>query len=153
MKALLFCCCEISLLEQRSNSLSLINLFEEFNVAAFPVIVPRISVACLLERTIDEDEKRSLNLSVELDSKSLFKLTLNTDFQGKVRVRTIGEIEGFVLTAPGLLTFKLQDEDVDLGVWFVRINHTGAPTVKSRSEPADANSRDSSAANSQTTDG
>jgi hypothetical protein len=54
MEFRLIACCETTLQDMRNNALSLINVIEELSAAAFPVIIPKLTMVTLASRSAQE---------------------------------------------------------------------------------------------------
>lgn len=68
-------------------------------------------------------------IQIVLNNEQLFASPLRVDFQGHLRVRAVAEIQGIVLTQPGVLKLSLHHEGVELGSWSLRVNQVGEPQI------------------------
>jgi hypothetical protein len=144
MRVRLFTACETSILDQRSNGLSLITIIDEMSSPSFPFIIPRLAIVTLFERNMDEQEKpHGLTVSAHLGDQELFSLGLEIDFQGKPRLRALADVGGLVIMAPGMLHLVLNHTSgTSLAEWDITIAKIGGPAATVTGAPADAVPKD-----------
>jgi hypothetical protein len=117
---------ESTAIDSRTNALSLFNVLEEILSPSFPVLIPKISIIALLERTLDEPTVlESVTLEIRMDQDLLLTTPMNIDFQGRPRIRAIVEYQGFVVHRPGALTFTVRNADEILGIWRINAGQIG----------------------------
>ncbi len=103
-------CCRTTLIDRFRNSVSLIELLEELQVEGFPVFLPEVSVVILFERESGEPEEITGMLSLTLSGVMLAERRVQSSFAGVRRCRNIVFIQGLVITAPGPLVAKFENE-------------------------------------------
>ncbi len=129
MELRLLLCCETSVVDARSNNLSVVNIVEELSSPSFPVVVPKLSVIILLARQEDEPQLVSARLRLALADQTLFERGLELSFQYRTRVRQLVDMHGLVLPSPGTLRVSLFVGDQEMGRWLIEIKSIGQPQV------------------------
>lgn len=132
MRLLLFACSEAAIVDRRSNCLSIINLFENFNSPSFPLVLPMLTLVTWAERESGDPELHELKASFSLDSKKIGDVPIVLDYQHGPKVRAIVEIGGIVIEKPGALKIQLQDERKRPGAWHIQIQKVGPPQVSDK---------------------
>jgi hypothetical protein len=129
MRVLLFTCSDSVVVDQRRNSVSIFNLLEELNAATFPFVIPMATVFVYLERAEDESPG-DMSIKMTIDRQELFRIPLQLDFQGRLRLRLMNEVRGLVIPAPGLFRLTVEREGVVLASWEMPINNIGQPVAE-----------------------
>lgn len=129
MRCALIAACEIAIIDARTNNLTLINILQDLSSPTFPAIHPRVNLAAILDRTGDEPNASDGTIRIALDDQPVFETPLHIDFQGHLRVRAVAEIQGVVLTRPGILKLSLLHAGNELGSWSLRVNQLGEPQI------------------------
>src|SRR5262249_32634108 len=111
------------------------NVTDELAAATFPVVIPKLAFVASLKRSIDELEKLELRLNVRLNDQTLMDAGFPVDFQGKLKTRCIGFMQGLVLTAAGDLQFRLTNDGIEIANWHIDIVPM-APRIDLINEPA-----------------
>jgi hypothetical protein len=129
MRAVLFTVCETAILDSQTMAFSLINVFTELAVAAFPVVIPKIAIAAIVEKAENDPSSLDCRIQVFLNDQELLNTPGSFDFQGKMRVQVCMLVQGIVLPGPGDLRFSLihnqAETPVTLSNWVVTINALG----------------------------
>lgn len=129
MRATLFTVCETVLLDNQTMAFSLINVFTELSVSAFPVAIPKIAIAAIVEKSENDPNSLDCRILVRLNDQELLNTPGTFDFQGKKRVQIGTLVQGIVLPGPGDLRFSLfhnqADNPVALSDWVVAIHSLG----------------------------
>jgi hypothetical protein len=113
--------------DTETNSISIFNMIEELNASEFPVLMPKLSVFFLVERTDEERKQYDAVIDLNLDEQHIGQASMSGDFEGKLRTRIILVIQGIVIEHPGRLTAKLTlngDVISELGVVVQRAEPT-----------------------------
>jgi len=131
--------CDISLLDQRRNSLSLINIIDEINSPSFPIFLPNLSVVSIIEKEQgDPDVIGDCAISITLGDQVILSVPMPIQFQGKSRVRSVADVSGFVIPAAGTLKIAVLHGQNELGTWPIPVNQVGGPAAEVFSAPARA---------------
>lgn len=125
-------CAESVIIDRFTNGVSLINVIEDMSAVGFPIAIDRMAVLFVLER--DESDEESLSASMHVDFRptdpggedASVVIPVELDFQGKLRVRSVQQIEGLPLPGPGVLGLKLTGSSNELlGSWSIPVSRTG----------------------------
>jgi hypothetical protein len=131
MRARFLLCCESAAVDRRRNTLSVFHIIEDFNVPAFPVVVPQMCVVTLLQRAAEEPvEPPDLSLRIVLNQQELYRGPIEANFQGHLKVRWITEVRGLVIPGPGALVFSVHSGENQLGDWSIPVVNIGQPEVQ-----------------------
>ena len=97
------------IIDQRTNTLSIINLLQDVLVSTFPSGIPLIDYLCMFEKEDGEPEiVKGLELIVCNDDEEILKLGFDIDFKGKRRSRIIINMSGLSIKKQGSLDFTLK---------------------------------------------
>jgi hypothetical protein len=66
MKVVQFSVSELSLLEARHNTVSLINILEEINTFSFPAVAPKLSICFIAKKEENEPDSLPATLQIRL---------------------------------------------------------------------------------------
>jgi len=115
-------CADRVIRDAQSNSISVINIFEEIKPEGLPLFISRFMVFVLLKRKTDEDpSKIRCKLRIAIGSNNLLEHVLNIDFQDKKRNRTIVNIGGLVIPSSGILETSIWLDERMLNTFQVEI--------------------------------
>jgi hypothetical protein len=124
-------CAQSVTVDQRHNTLSLFHLVEEWSIPSFPFVMPPTTLIGLFERTLDEpNEPDRIEVVIRFGDRELIRKKLTTSFQGRLRMRTITEIGGVLVPAPGVVNFTLEFGENLSSNWKVVINSIARPVVQ-----------------------
>jgi hypothetical protein len=136
MNIVFFACCEICIQDGRSNVLSLINVLDEVSAVAFPVLMPKLTVVAVFTRTADEPETNTVRLRAVIGEAVIFDLELAVEFQGRLKTRSIGDLQGIPIPAMGQLRISIVKDDHEMAGWDIPVLHVGAPQMDLFNIPA-----------------
>jgi hypothetical protein len=125
MKIIMFSCSEVSVLDGRTNALSLINILEDINVLAFPAVIPRLTICFIVRRNESETEDAPAAVKIKLSEVTLFEQAVNVAFFNRNQARGILELQGLIVPSPGILTFSLEIANSVSAEWTVQVNNLG----------------------------
>src|SRR5262249_41714794 len=103
------------------------------------------SIVALFEKEpADPDVINDVVLQVTLGEQMLLSAKSPIHFQGKQRVRSLADLSGMPLTAPGIVKIALLRNHAEIAVWEIPIRRIGdpqptlftAPAAPPRSAPA-----------------
>jgi hypothetical protein len=104
------------------------NLIDELSAVSFPVVIPKLTVVVLLTREATEPDKFSGRLVLSFNGQvPLLNMEWPFDFQKKYKARAIGELQGIVIPASGILRASLYDDQKELAGWDIDLRFIGAP--------------------------
>ena len=127
MRLILFCCSESTAVDTNSQRLSVFNFSDSFQSPTFPVVVPSMSVVAWMEREADEPETLELTTRLLLNKRKIADLPITFRFQDKLRARTIANIGGLIIEAPGILETQLRFGRKKLGTWTILVQPANNP--------------------------
>lgn len=100
MKSLFIAAASTAITDAQTNSFSLIEIIEAFEVPQLPVLVPRLTLAWLTSRDSSEPEVSEYTVElINCGNKSAFPLLV--DYKGGLRHRAIVQFQGVALDAIG----------------------------------------------------
>jgi hypothetical protein len=130
MEARLIVCAQSVVIDQRSNAISLLNVFEELNVPAFPFAIAYMAVGMLLSREANEPSNpANITLRFYLGDEQIFRTIINPVFQQHLRMRHVVDIQAFVIRRPGVLRITVNQDEQELGEWKIYVNNIGPVAV------------------------
>lgn len=127
MELTLITCASGISVDQQHNTLSLFNIIEDVNSPSFPMVIPSMVFVGMVTKSPDEpNEVRDLMLVASLDDERIFQGAINpVDFQGRPNARLIVNIQGLVISRPGILNLALHQPERALGIWKITVNGIG----------------------------
>lgn len=134
MKSLFIAAASAAITDAQTNSLSLIEIVEAFEVPQLPVLVPRLTLAWLTSK--DDSDPEVSEYSVELincGDKSVFPLSV--DYKGRSRHRAVIQFQGIALNTPGNLEIRIVSS---VGNRKKTIDSLSIPIILQGSQPAQA---------------
>jgi hypothetical protein len=137
MRVVLVVCAQSAIIDQQSNALSIINIFQEISSPSFPFAIGGFAIASLITREEDEAENPTdLTLRMHLGNDQIMKANLDVNFQGRLALRHIGNIQGMLITEPGELVVSVNQGTQQLGSWSISIMQIGQPVLTTEATPA-----------------
>lgn len=127
MRCVLIAATELCVIDARTNNLSLINLLQDINSPTFPVVLPKLALAVILDRQENEQQQITTSIRMAIEETQLFDVPFQIDFQGRLRVRAVADMQGVLLPRPGVLKASLHYENAELGAWTLSVNQIGTP--------------------------
>jgi hypothetical protein len=127
MRVMLFALAEAAIIDQRSNLLSVINIIEEINASAFPLLIPRSAVVLMAARNADEPEQMECVVTAKLDQEVLFNIPTPLNYQGRLRLRYVTEMQGVLIPRAGNFTLTLMKNNVETASWSLLLQQVAQP--------------------------
>ena len=94
------------IIDQRTNKLSLVNVFENLESEGFPLFIPGLNLVLLGERDPADADGIPIHFAVSLGGRALLEAEGRVLFQpGVKRARCILTVGGLVVPEPGTLEF------------------------------------------------
>jgi len=114
--------CEKAIVDSRSNMMSLINIHgETINTAGFPIIFNSITFVVILVREENEPIGTYTGLlRVKNNTKVLIDSPVNFAFKNQSNSRVIIELNGLVISEPGIIQFDLHVNEVNIDISYSR---------------------------------
>lgn len=129
IEAKLTLCAENIIRDAATNNISFINLIENINSPGFPLFIQKFMVFNLIERTGKDSEQIDCELKIAINDKDLIKQPLSLNFQDKMKIRSIVDIDGLTIPNPGILRVILSYKEKSLGAYEISVNKVGKPKV------------------------
>src|SRR5262245_28644656 len=101
MKGLLAACAHSVVLDNRTNLVSIIEIYEDVTPSGYPVDLREIAVLFLVEREPSDEAKLNCSFKVKHRESEIHSFPVDIDFQDKQRSRLVVNLHGLVVTAPG----------------------------------------------------
>ena len=99
------------LVDQRTNSLSLVEVHEQFRTPSLPFVLPQISIVWLTKKSPSDPDEFEAELECLLNKKEVGKFPVRLNFSGQNMARSIAVLGGLVVTDPGSLEFRIKVEN------------------------------------------
>jgi hypothetical protein len=96
--------------DQATNRMSVINIFEMFRPAGYPILLPRFTVFAMLERESADTATPPTNMIIKLDEDILFDRPIEINFGASLITRTVQQFQGFVIPRPGVITIQIRTD-------------------------------------------
>ncbi|WP_231410080.1 DUF6941 family protein [Ralstonia solanacearum] len=110
------------------NTLTIVDLIEEFDVPSFPAVMPRLSLCFIIVREDGDEATANLELKfISPHGSQSFEIQAN--FEDKMRTRVITRFEGYVIFQPGVIRAELHKGTNLLGVCETKAVGTTTPNV------------------------
>jgi len=107
MKILGFFIAEDVLIDQRTNKMSLINVFDNTVANRFPLFIPGLNMVVFSEKEDGDNDSNIIHFVIKLDSRVLFEADANMIFTASSnRNRCILTIGGLLIPEPGVLEIQ-----------------------------------------------
>lgn len=106
MKSVFLVAASTAIADSQTNSLSLIEIVEAFEVPQLPILIPRLAVVWLVARNESEPESAECEVQLILGGKTTTFPT-KIDFKGQLRHRMVLQLQGLVLSEPGQVEIKI----------------------------------------------
>ncbi|MGH7021682.1 MAG: hypothetical protein ACREEY_17515, partial [Brevundimonas sp.] len=103
MKLDLICCAEQSIVDVRSNKLSLVNIYDGIDLSHFPAKIGPLSTVMLFRRSAGESESFRGVVRFYIDDEKIFEGPYEADFQGALETRVIADLDRMIIPHSGLL--------------------------------------------------
>jgi Family of unknown function (DUF6941) len=118
--------------DAEDGSISVFNIVEGLKVVAFPVLLPELTILTYLSRLPEDKEKLEGTIHLTLGEKELFSFPVSVDFQGKLRARQIGKIQGLVFSTPGEVRISLVIDGKEMNEYTFTVDKTSEPTAETK---------------------
>lgn len=92
----------------QTNSISIYNILEGLTAQGFPLFIQKITFFTLWEKEQNDPEQYNTTFTIELDEEPLMSQSIDIDFQGRLRNRSMVSINGLVVPKPGNLLFSMK---------------------------------------------
>lgn len=117
--------------DTRTRNVSAFSIINNINAENFPVLVQDFTLCYTVDRDLTTDKKPVLDvrIRVELNGKELIESPAQINFFEQPGSTSIITFQGFLLTEPGKLSFKVIYEGHELGEYVVRIEQHALPPV------------------------
>jgi hypothetical protein len=80
-------------------------------------------------RTPEEPEEPNFRLHGRINEQQLFDNPLQANFQGKLRVRAVIQVNALLIPTSGILRWSITIEGRELAHWPIEIVHLGPQTM------------------------
>lgn len=125
----LFTCASLALIDQRTNSLSLVDVFESFQTPTLPFIVPQISVVWVKRRTSEDADQMEFDLDIKVGNGAATSFPVAIDFRGSDMHRSIAVIGGFLVNEAGLISLQIRKGKKKIASHSIAVTIVGDPQI------------------------
>jgi len=108
------------------NTLSIIDLYESFELTTFPAILARATLCYVIERDATDNQVTDLQV-VLITPNATQPNQVQADFKDQQRTRVIVRFEGFVIFQPGEIRFELRNGDNVINTLAVSVTAIAPP--------------------------
>ena len=123
----LFLCADSAAIDVRTNAISAFHITEQLNAASFPVAIPHVALIAVLIREETDPSNIQLQLQIHSGNQQLFAGPVSINFVQQLATRTVVDMHGLVVPAPGTLRFLLMNGDEKLSSWTILVSQVGQP--------------------------
>jgi hypothetical protein len=117
------------IIDQRSNALSIFNIYEEISSPKFPVVLPNIDFVCVTEKESSDPDLIEYTLDIRNNDDSVFDGPIKADFQTKNMNRTIVTINGLPIKEPGIVSFSVLHNGEAVAKHILVVKKSLEPTI------------------------
>jgi hypothetical protein len=114
------------------NALTAVNIFEEIRTQAYPLGMPRLTAVFAFEREIDDAAEYQFSLRVDLDGRELARAPIAINFLDGLLTRAIANFMGFLIPAPGTISFRLFQGEELFHTYYIRCSAAQPVQVAAR---------------------
>lgn len=114
-----------------SNTISIFSIIEEIGAAGFPLFVQNFAVLAVFRRKPDDEELHDPIIRFTLGNDRILESPVAVNFQKKLRSRNIINVQGLVLSNPGVLTLEVRNDGRRLARYEISVAQTGTATASS----------------------
>jgi hypothetical protein len=125
----LFVCSLGTVVDQRTNNLSLFDIVQQVRTFGLPFLVPKVCVTAMATRDQDDPDPDA-RLVATMGDQSLVETKFPIMFQGAKHTRCILEIGGLVVSSLGDLVFSLQERGAELAKYVIEVSALEKPTTE-----------------------
>src|SRR5262249_31775031 len=93
--------------DQDTGQVSTFGIMEEVQPQDYPLPIQKLAFFCLWEREATDPQKCRAEFSITLNGQELARQSVDIDFQHYLRDRTTIRLNGFVISVPGNIAFRL----------------------------------------------
>lgn len=121
--------------DAEGGGISVFNIMEGITAQGFPLFVGRMGFLATWEKEQDDPDVYHATFEIKINDQKLHGSTIDVDFKGKNRNRTIMAIQGVVVPAPGELSFLMTlDNGISAGCVIPVLVAPGAVQTQQESE-------------------
>jgi len=125
MKVQLLLCAREFIMDQITNLVSAINLYEEIASPAFPLFIPMLSILTIATREDGEPDKATLLMRIGNEGDELFSNTFDIEFHGTKRSRHVVQFGPVPIIKPGVLIVTVSKDADLLGSYEIPMSKVG----------------------------
>ncbi len=135
IRSKLLLCAENVILDSHTNSLSVINIFEDITPDGLPLMLPKFSILLILEREMEDPRDIELSIKIKLDDFVLYEVNQPTSFQDKLKARSIMTIGGLLIQKPGRFSLQISAPNFEPMEYVIIIGtpHNQKPIIVNKS--------------------
>jgi len=94
-------------IDRETNLVSAFGLLETLHPDSYPLFLQRISFLCVWEREGTDPQRCRGEFSITLDGQDISRQSIDIDFLHHLRNKTTIRLNGFVVSQPGNIVFRL----------------------------------------------
>lgn len=132
----LLLCAQGVVRDAEHGGISVFNILEGIQVAAFPMIMQLMDIFAVFQRTRDDAPEYELLFRVSIGETELLSTPFAINFEDKLRNRSVLHVQGLVVPHPGTLIVSAALGENILQTYEVNIEQITPPQVEVHQEPA-----------------
>jgi hypothetical protein len=107
MKIQFALCAQTASVDRASNRLSIFNVFDQFPVSSFPIVIPSVTFVSVIES--EETENNNIRGAIEIEANrvKVFGIEVPINFTSNRLARVVLTFQGIPVGDAGPLTFRL----------------------------------------------
>ena len=124
-------CAESVIIDRATNQLSVINLIENIQAHAFPLVINKLVTVFYLSREDGDSPSPTISLRLNTTEESTDALPVNVNFGEKLHNRIVTTVQGVVIAGPGTFRVSLIVNEDEVGHWEFGVTlKEGPPTIE-----------------------
>ena len=98
------------IIEKDTNKVTIVDVIENLKSPSYPLFFPNFSCLLYFENDKDNADQNKYKFTLKNNDKLLIDTDVNIDFQGKLTTRSLVNINGLAIPAPGVVTIEISSE-------------------------------------------
>ena len=130
IKCMLLVAAREAIVDQLSNSLSLIGVLMDVGSEGFPLFLARVVVVGVTKRDPKDPERAEFDVEIDLDGENLGTKRFTANYEHKTYNRLVVNIQNFVVPKPGDVRFRLIHNGKAIGEYVMPVCKEGGPKMQ-----------------------
>ena len=118
--------------DRDTGQVSVFGLLENLQAESYPLSIQKIAFFCLWARAADDPQWATCELSITLNGQDIARQSIGIDFQQHFHNRCKLLLDGFALSAPGTVVFRLAIPGHETAEWTIEASIKAPPEPVTR---------------------